>query len=599
MHQQVTRREDVGEQELNEVKAELSAMQRDRNRAFEEVKEIKLRLSKISGENNEELSRLKASLQSTSKELKSKEKTIESLQAEVKKAKQFELGSLKKDDELKMMKEQLSHSEASVSQKEALSSDSKKMMEELQMEVEKRKISEAKLFDSFVKQTNQLQEASFMIEKHRLEAASLREKLEALEEEKRHQDEVSRELVEKLRNEVMVVKEGGKCATIETKTLLNEIDFLKNELKQAMEAEENKDKALEDLALALKEVAAESKLAKEKLISTEQLVEAVKEEASNLKKMVKCTEGTYDALLQEQKRETDRLTNIVSRLKLEAEESLLSWSRKEIEFVKCIKKVEDEKNAVQVENTKLTKWMRESKGMNENLNEETKNLRDILNQALNEANVADEGKRQARMENACLKDFIAEKDKALVSLAQETERLRISEAEATESIKQLKRVMSLGSKKAAKKEVVGVDTPERKLTSTFSFDRNQMWPSIPAMTTKSSKDLDEDPPVEEDALAGSIFDLVESPIKDPPLPYHRRTSSACSSTDDRTSLTFENYDDDAAHFDDMEIESSSQGKKKALLKRFGDLLRRKNSHPPKDLPHPPKEVAHSLKEIAA
>ncbi|KAK9713078.1 hypothetical protein RND81_06G001600 [Saponaria officinalis] len=666
MQQQMVRHEDVDQEELHELKAELSVAERDKTRAFEELRETKLRLGKISADKNDELSSLKEALDDAIKDVKSKEKTIQSLQAEVDKFKQFESKLSEKDDALNVLKEQLSVSQASASQSEGLISDCRKKVEELEAEVDRRKKSEDKLFDSFVNQKNQIQEVSSLIEKYRLEASSLREKIATLEEERRHKDEASneyrleitslREKIEALEDErrrqndevsrehkletislhekiktleeemtqkdnkassqqvkatengVMVV-ERGKYATIETKTLLNEVDFLKTELKRAMEAEETKDKALEDLALALKEVASESSQAKEKLGLTQQQLETVKEEAVSLKKMNKSTEAKYEALLKELKRENDRLTNIVNRLRLEAEDSLLAWSGKEIEFVKCIKKAENEKNLIQVEYNKLMQSLREAEEISEKSKEESKNLRDILKQALNEANVAKEAASLARTENSYLKDSLAEKDKALISLAQETERLRISEAEANESIKELKRVITSGSKKevaklekeskelkkVGKKEA-GADTPEkevkeRKLSSTFSFDLNQFWPSLPGLTAKPSKELEEEND-KDDALGGSIFDLVETPERDSP-PCHRRTSSGCSSTDDDTNMGFENFDEDA-HYDDMDAERNSHGKKKALLRRFGDLLKRKNSHPPKDSPHPtpPKDSPH-------
>ncbi|KAL9241368.1 hypothetical protein vseg_015488 [Gypsophila vaccaria] len=698
MQQQMVRHEDIDQEELNELKAQLNAAERDKIQTFEELREIKLRLSNICAEKNDELSSLKESLDDAIKEIHSKEKTIQFLQAEVDKFKHFELKLSEKDAALHIANEQLCASQASVSQSEVLISDCRKKVEELEAQVDRRKESEAKLFDTLVNQKNQIQEVSFLIEKHRLEATSLRGKIEALEEERRQKDEAAREyrleitslhekvealedetrqkdeasredvlktnylhekikdleeekrqneeasrehkletisLHEKIKaleeemtqrdkasrepvkmtqNGVMGV-EGGKYATIETKTLLNEIDFLKTELKRAMEAEETKDRALEDLALALKEVASESSQAKEKLSLTRQQLEAVKEETASLRKRNKSTEGKYEALLKDLKRENDCLTNIANRLRLEADESLLAWSGKEIEFVKCIKTAEDEKNAIQVEYNKLMQALREAEDISEKSREESKNLRDILKQALNEANVAKEAASLARNENSYLKDSLAEKDKALISLAQETERLRISEAEANESIKELKRVITSGSKKevaklekeskeqkkVGKKEA-GVDTPEkepkeRKLSNTFSFDLNQFWPSIPGLAAKPSKELEEEPD-KDDVLGGSIFDLVETPEKDSP-PCHRRTSSGCSSTEEDGNMGFESYDEDA-HYDEMDAERNSHGKKKALLRRFGDLLKRKNSHPPKELPHQAaKEVEHGQKEIPA
>ena len=73
-------------------------------------------------------------------------------------------------------------------------------------------------------------------------------------------------------------------------------------------------------------------------------------------------------------------------------------------------------------------------------------------------------------------------------------------------------------KKVPKKENVAENTEKdpkeyRRLSNTFNFDLNQLWPHIPSMTCKSGKDFDEDPE-EDDDLGGSIFDLVESPVKD-------------------------------------------------------------------------------------
>jgi len=82
------------------------------------------------------------------------------------------------------------------------------------------------------------------------------------------------------------------------------------------------------------------------------------------------------------------------------------------------------------------------------------------------------------------------------------------------------------------------------------------------------------------------------PTKDEDTPnHHRRTSSA--SSDDGKCLNSDNFDD-AEHFDD-DIDKSPQGKRKALIRRFGDLLRRKKISPTqgsiaKDLPQPQKEI---------
>uniref|UniRef100_A0A803MCL9 Uncharacterized protein n=1 Tax=Chenopodium quinoa TaxID=63459 RepID=A0A803MCL9_CHEQI len=595
MQEQMISYDDIQE-ELNKVKARLSLTERERDHPFNEMREIKMQMD------NADINNVKEALREANRELQIKDKTIKSLRSEVDKLKQLEFKLIETEASLQTVKEETISFKSSLAQAEASLSDSRKKVDELEVEVGRRKDSEEKLSESVAAQTSQIEQSNVLLEESKLQ--------------------------------VSVHKENAfrgygryETASVETKTLLDEIDILKNELKLAMEAEDNSKKAMDDLAVALKEVAIESNQAKEKLTSTEQQLEAMNEEAVNLKKMVKSTEETYEALLKASKKENDMLKNTVDRLRLEAEESLLAWNDREIQFVNCIKTTDDEKNTAQEECNKLTKLLSEAEGMNEKSKEENKNLRDILKQALSEANVAKEVSSLARAENSYLKDALVEKDKALITLAQETERLRINEAESNDTIKELKRIITSGSKKevaklekenkeqkkekenkdqkkekenkeqkkVAKKETAAENTEKdakecRRLSSTFSFDLNQFWPSIPGMACKSSKDIDEDPD-EDDALGGSIFDLVGSPVKD----YHRQTTSSCSSEEN---LVFDNFDEDA-QFDDMEMDRASQGKRKALLRRFGDLLRRKNSHPPKDLPHPPKDVAHSPKEIAA
>lgn len=604
-------RHDDDEEEFYEVKTQLAAVERERDHAFDELREIKRRISKNDLKDHE-INSLKEFLQDANRGLKIKDETIDSLKA---KLKQVESKLAEKDAYVLKTRDELQSLKAALSKKEGLLSDGKRRIEELEAELERRKESEAKLLES-----------STLLEKSKLDVDSIRKKMRLLEEENQRKDRAVREEIERLKYELQVEREfitrfekGDKSAFRETRLLFDEIGILKKELRSALEAEETGKNAMDDLALALSEVATESKQAKEKLVSIEQQLKAAKEEVENLKKMVS-----------ETKKENDKLENTIDRLRLEAEDSLLAWNQKEMEFIKCIKEADDAKAAVQEENDQLKEQKRDAQDSCNASRDELKKLRDILKQALNEANVAQEAASLAREENAYLKDSLAEKDRALVTLARETERLRIHENEANEAIMELKRIIAAGSKKeaakvekeikeqkkaAAKKEQEPVVSDciekERRLSSSFSFGLNNIWPATVA--TKANKDADEDPE-EDDVLVDSIFDLVESPVKEPPDPAsatatapapapvpssHRRTASAC--TDEGNSFNFENFDE-AQHFDDMDIDRNSHGKKKALLRRFGDLLGRKITHPPphpskdvpKDLPHPPKDIPKDL-----
>ncbi|KAJ6413641.1 hypothetical protein OIU84_006444 [Salix udensis] len=90
--------------------------------------------------------------------------------------------------------------------------------------------------------------------------------------------------------------------------------------------------------------------------------------------------------------------------------------------------------------------------MNKIAKQENQKVRDILKQALNEANVAKEAAGIARDENSQLKDVLAEKDNALVFITQENENLRINEAANLEEIKELKKFLSEASEKELKVE---------------------------------------------------------------------------------------------------------------------------------------------------
>ncbi|GAB2226098.1 hypothetical protein Drorol1_Dr00021888 [Drosera rotundifolia] len=262
-----------------------------------------------------------------------------------------------------------------------------------------------------------------------------------------------------------------------------------------------------------------------------------------LKFMIVASEENYKTLLSKTKKENDRLKNTAERLRLEAEETLSAWNEKETELVKCIKKAEDEKNTAEEENKRLNELLAEAEAIKDKARDENQKLRDIMKQALNEAN-----------ENECLK---------------------INEAAANENIKELKHLVPSSSKKdpkpAEEKEAKKSDKEQHHKTRRLSLDLKDLILAVPGMSSrpKDSEDHDLDT---DDALTDSIFDHVEPP---PKAPHHRRTSSANTEDMDQAGVLEQ---EEVPHFDDMEIERGSQTKKRVLLSRLGDLLRRKSSN---------------------
>ncbi|KAJ7945431.1 WEB family protein, chloroplastic [Quillaja saponaria] len=625
------------EDELNKTKERLRNAEEERDQAFNKLKEMKkvvadfnmnasesFSMEKLPGLQTE-INSLKELLSLTRGELKMKEKQIGSLELELKKAKELELKLAQKDVSLEKLKEEMGNFKLYEAQTKALLSESRDRIQKMEAELDKRKESEANLYNSLITKTKQFEETKILLEELKFEIASLHDNVEKVEGSSRQNKESPhksqtlngdhlsmKETIENLQTELQQVKEnltsaqeGEKLVSSKVKNQLEEISLLKNELKLATEAEKNSKKAMDDLALALKEVATEATQMHEKLTLSQVELEHTKEEADRLRVMLKTTEEKYKELLDEARKEADLYKNTADRLRLEAEETLMTWNGKETGLVDCIKRAEEERTTAQEETSKIRELLTVAEDKNKASKEETQKLRDILKQALNEANVAKEAAGIAREENSQLKDCLAAKEDALNFLTQENESLKIHEAAAFENIKELKRLLYEASskelkkddkeksstkeskkdkedkeksstkelkkekddKEATKKSKVHNSTEKEhkdgKHSRTFSFSLKEL--KIPYI----HKEVDEDQRDHEsdDAVKGSIFDVLGSPDHSP--------SDHLEGEIVNSSEEFEHLDE--THFDDIENDRNSR-KKRALLRRFGDLIKRKGVH---------------------
>ncbi|OIT36671.1 putative web family protein, chloroplastic [Nicotiana attenuata] len=228
------------------------------------------------------------------------------------------------------------------------------------------KQEELKIKDKNIKQDS-LNKSRLNSEESKLEIASLHEKIESLDtsfkQNGRYLDHSCNEEMENLKYELELAKENEKAESSKAKALNDEMSLLKNEMKLANEAEEKSRKALDDLALALKEVASEACEAKEKLSATQLELGQVKKEAGNLKEMIKSIKARYKKLLDEAKEETELYRNIADRLKLEVEESLVAWNGKEMSFIACIREAEEERDLALQEAAKLNESLNAAEQM--------------------------------------------------------------------------------------------------------------------------------------------------------------------------------------------------------------------------------------------
>lgn len=599
------------EEEVKMAKEQLYVTEKERDRALDELKEMKrlaeeanIRLSDALSTKKvthiqRELKSVQDSLSIASQELNIKEKNINYLKLELEKAKQLKLKLGQRDASLDKFKGEFSSLETSEANTIALSSGSKIRIQELEEEVKKGKELEKKTFDSLVVQTKQLEQNKILLEESKLEIASLREQVEILNGSSRQnnasrsvpEDNLSmKKALESLKSELLLAKEnlahaqgGERLALSKAKSLIQEMDLLKNELMLVTEAEENGKKAMDDLAVALKEVATEANQVKEKLSVTQAELEYTKGEAENLKVLLKSVEDKHKELLDESRKEADRFKNTSERLRLEAEETLLAYNGKETGFVDCIKRAEEERFAAHEENNRLLELLTAAENKTMVSKEENQKLRDILKQALNEANVAKEAAAIARAENSQLKDSLAEKEDALNFLTRENENLRANEAASFENIKEMKRLISetlttefkkedkdKSSTKESKKEDKELG---RKFKTQNSMDKEHKDGNIQSKAIgfnvkevklhNKHKDVNEDPENDE-GLGGSIFDIVTTPNSSA---AHHGIKSSSVFTGDREKVHSEKFD----HLDATSFDSR---KKRALLRRFGDLIRR-------------------------
>lgn len=157
-------------------------------------------------------------------------------------------------------------------------SDYKRRIQELEAQLDKKHESEANMYDSLVMQTKQLEKKNILLQQSEVEISSLKQKLEAFS-----------------------TKDDSKVTE-----LLQQIEILKSELKLATDAEEKSHKAMDDLALALKEVATEANELKEKLGLCQKELEKSKKETEGVRTMLKKTETNYREYIEETVKEAGR-----------------------------------------------------------------------------------------------------------------------------------------------------------------------------------------------------------------------------------------------------------------------------------------------------
>jgi DNA repair exonuclease SbcCD ATPase subunit len=286
-------------------------------------------------------------------------------------------------------------------------------LQQLEGELDAARDSERKLLVSLETQTKQLEQTKVSLEEAKLEITSLQDSKKSLETLTAVSSNPSTEPAKKFRRRGMLSFSFANPGEVETWSL-------QRELKLALESEEKCKKAMDDLAIALKEQTTEAREANAKLSLVQDELDNKRTEVQNLKASLEITEEKLRLALEE-----------AGRLKVESDELAAASKEKERGLIDCIKIFEDELTKGKEEYEKLIESQRV-------VRDENLRLREMLKHAVSEANVARESLEIARVENSQLNEHISEKESILQSMMQGYESLKASEAAAQSSIKELK-----------------------------------------------------------------------------------------------------------------------------------------------------------------
>jgi hypothetical protein len=258
----------------------------------------------------------------------------------------------------------------------------------------------------------------------------------------------------------------------------------------------------------------------------------------------------------------------------EAEECAAAWGDKERVLLDCVRASEDEVNRARQENTKLVESQRV-------IRDENARLRDILKQAVAEASAVKDALEFARAETARLEGFLAEKDTALQRLRQEYECVKVSEAAAQGSLKELNSLLAATTACSTPASAKTAPAPD------YGYDHQHLMNSASVSKTGTPKSashrwLSEKPRSRRFSIGCGLEkfkgDFSQSARMGNMDPKERVFASLGSIADLKSAedAAMDDFgDDEFDHVDESHYSDSSK-KKRPIFRKFGDLFRRKS-----------------------
>uniref|UniRef100_A0A453SRT2 Uncharacterized protein n=2 Tax=Aegilops tauschii subsp. strangulata TaxID=200361 RepID=A0A453SRT2_AEGTS len=390
----------------------------------------------------------------------------------------------------------------------------------LEREVAVAKQTEARMLESLIHRTKELEQAKVALQEAKLEAATLRQGAGPA------QGQWS----------VMDLMFGG---------VDEEINGLRGSLRSALAAEERSRTAADDLAAALSAVTSEAKQVKAWLSDAQAELERANAEAGRLEGLLRAAEADLRSA-------TEQLDGVMSEWK----EAAAAWRAREKAMLGRAHAAEEDADGARRENAELAELHRAA-------GHENGGLRRALERAVEEANAANESLEFAGSENSKLRDAIAEKERAMGSLRLENESLKASEAAAQGRAVDLSNQLTAATQNAAAAADGGTGGGEKAAAGLLL----EKWKADAQGKLGAAAFLDSGRVMaagRKDRMFASISNLAEL-----------RSAAAAAAMDD--------YDYEFDHFDGGRqyggLEHAMKHKKRrSVLRKFGDFFRRRSLH---------------------
>ncbi|KAA8533455.1 hypothetical protein F0562_031111 [Nyssa sinensis] len=399
---------------------------------------------KLVSELNSQIEALKQELakaKCSEEKLMEKETTLEQLNVELEAAKMAESYARnlveewkKRVEELEVQAEEANRLERSAS--ESLESVMKQLegsndlLHDAESEIASLKEKVGLLEISIGRQKGDLEESERQVDMAKEKASEMAKKVESLQTEL---ENIEEEKIQALSNE--------KLAAASVQTLLEEKNELINELEKSRDEEEKSKKAMESLASALHEISSEAREAKEKLLSSEDEHKNFETQIEDLKLLLKATNEKYETMLGDAKHEIDVLINSIEQSKHEYQNSRAEWEQKELNIMNCLKQSEETNSSLEKEIQRLAGLLKKAEGEACATTEVGVQLKNTLKEAESEVIYLKEVLGESKAESMRLKESLLDKENELQSIVQENEEIRIREAASLKKVEDLSKLL--------------------------------------------------------------------------------------------------------------------------------------------------------------